>query len=103
MKLTRRKLLKVSCAAAGGLLMEGRRTGVAQVHDGPQRFRIHFQKSDIEDLHRRIDRTRWPEIPFETGWSAGTNASVLRDLTRYWREKYDWFAAQDELNKLPHF
>jgi pimeloyl-ACP methyl ester carboxylesterase len=54
-------------------------------------------------LYRRIDRTRWPEILFETGWSAGTNLSVLRELAQYWRQKYDWFAVQDELNKLPHF
>ncbi|PYS55893.1 MAG: hypothetical protein DMG13_02120 [Acidobacteria bacterium] len=102
MKLTRRKLLKSSCAMAGGFLLANRESVEAR-QDGIQRLRINFQKSAIEDLHRRIERIRWPEIPFETGWSAGTNGNVLRDLARYWREKYDWLAVQDELNKLPHF
>src|SRR5919109_296712 len=108
MKLTRRKLLKSSCAIAGGFLVASRKSAGARqssnpAQDGIQRFRINFRRTDIEDLHRRIDRTRWPEIPFETAWSAGTNVNVLRDLARYWREKYDWFTVQEELNKLPHF
>jgi epoxide hydrolase len=101
MQLTRRKLLKTTCAAAATGLLAGVRKATAQ--DGIQPFQINFQKSGIFDLYMRIDRTRWPEIPFETGWSAGTNVNVLRELAQYWRQKYDWFAIQDELNKLPHF
>jgi pimeloyl-ACP methyl ester carboxylesterase len=65
-------------------------------------FRIDFSERSIDDLHRRIDATRWPEIPYETGWSTGTHDRVLRDLVRYWRTEYDWRAAQDRLNRLAH-
>ena len=39
-------------------------------------------------------------MPFATGWSAGTNDAVLRDLVRYWRNDFDWFAIQRKLNTL---
>jgi pimeloyl-ACP methyl ester carboxylesterase len=65
-------------------------------------FRIEFTQRAIEDLHRRIDNTRWPVVAFPTGWSAGANDHVLRELVRYWRREFDWFAVQERLNQLPH-
>jgi len=67
-----------------------------------QPFRIHYTETEIENLNRRLDATRWPTIPFDTGWSSGTNDRVLRDLVRYWRRDYDWFEVQEELNRLTH-
>lgn len=66
-------------------------------------LRIDFGTDRIEELHRRIDATIWPEMPFDTDWLAGTSDTVLRDLVRYWRHGYDWFKVQDELNQLDHF
>ena len=65
-------------------------------------FRISFSERMIRDLHRRIDQTRWPQITIDEGWQAGTNDAVLRDLVRYWRQDYDWFAQQRRLNELAH-
>jgi pimeloyl-ACP methyl ester carboxylesterase len=65
-------------------------------------FRIEYTKKDVEDLHRRLDSTRWPILPFDTGWNSGTNDQVLRDLVRYWRHEYDWFKIQEQLNRLTH-
>ena len=67
-----------------------------------QPFRVDFGEDAIADLHRRIDATRWPSIPFATGWDAGTDDGVLRDLVRYWRSEFDWFQVQDSLNRLSH-
>jgi pimeloyl-ACP methyl ester carboxylesterase len=98
MKISRRELL-ASAAAASFLLSA--RPGAAQ--EDIQRFRINFPKAEIDDLHRRLDRVRWPDVPFDTGWSAGANLQVMRELAQYWRHKFDWFRVQQELNALPHF
>ncbi|HRI16644.1 MAG TPA: epoxide hydrolase [Verrucomicrobiota bacterium] len=66
-------------------------------------FAIDFPRADVDELQRRVATARWPELPFQTGWSSGTNDPVLRDLARYWQESYDWFEVQAELNKLDHF
>ncbi|MSQ31494.1 MAG: epoxide hydrolase [Dehalococcoidia bacterium] len=65
-------------------------------------FRIEFGDRGIEDLRRRIAEARWPELPFDTGWSAGTDHGVLRDLARYWHADFDWAAAQAAINRRPH-
>jgi pimeloyl-ACP methyl ester carboxylesterase len=69
----------------------------------PQPFHIAFGRNRIADLRRRIGTTRWPELPFDSGWSEGTNDQVLRDLVRYWRHEYDWGRVEAELNRLPHY
>ena len=62
-------------------------------------FRIAFSPRAVADLHRRIDATRWPAMPFATGWSAGTEDAALRSLVRYWRTEFDWFEVQQRLNR----
>ena len=66
-------------------------------------FRIEVSQSDLDDLHRRIDGTRWPdEIP-DVGWDRGVPMAYLRELTHYWRTSYDWRAAEARLNEFPQF
>src|SRR5688572_13152630 len=65
-------------------------------------FRIEFSDRAIEDLRRRIGNTRWPSVTWDTGWSAGTDDRVLRDLARYWARDYDWPAWQARLNQRAH-
>ena len=76
--------------------------GAPRSAGGMRPFCIGFSKRAIADLHRRLDAMRWPEMPFDTGWSQGTNERVLRDLVTYWRRGYDWFAVQSRLNSLTH-
>jgi epoxide hydrolase len=66
-------------------------------------FTISFSKEKIKDLHRKLDAMIWPDMPFDTGWSASTHDKVLKDLVRNWRNEYGWFKQQDKLNQLPHF
>jgi microsomal epoxide hydrolase len=65
-------------------------------------FRVEFGERALEDLRARLAQTRWPVLPFETGWSAGTDDGVLRDLVRYWYSDFDWAAAEVEINRRPH-
>jgi pimeloyl-ACP methyl ester carboxylesterase len=60
-------------------------------------------QSDLDDLHARLDRTRWPDELPGTGWAYGVPADYLRELVRYWRHTYDWRAAEAELNAWPQF
>jgi hypothetical protein len=42
-------------------------------------------QAQIDDLHRRIDMTRWAEQETVDDWSQGTPLAALRELVRYWR------------------
>ena len=66
-------------------------------------FEINVGSEAIDDLRHRLGHVRWPEIPFDTGWLAGTNDGVLRELADYWPDDYDWAGVENRLNTLPHF
>src|SRR5438552_18728972 len=66
-------------------------------------FRIAVPDAVLADLRERLARTRFPdEIP-GSGWNYGTNLAYLRELVAYWRERFDWRAAEARLNALPQF
>ncbi len=66
-------------------------------------FRIEIADSALADLRQRLSLTRFPdEIP-SSGWGYGTDLGYLRDLVSYWRDSYDWRAAEARLNQLPQF
>ncbi|MET8627422.1 epoxide hydrolase family protein [Kitasatospora sp. NPDC004669] len=71
--------------------------------EGIHPFRIAVPESDLEDLRRRLDRTRWPDELPGVGWAYGIPRDYLMELTRYWRHEYDWRAAEARLNQWPQF
>ncbi|PTA47759.1 epoxide hydrolase family protein [Micromonospora sp. RP3T] len=65
-------------------------------------FRIEFPQSDLDDLARRLDHTRWPdEIP-GVGWDRGVPLEYVKELADYWRTQFDWRAVEARLNAYPH-
>src|ERR1044072_831996 len=91
-------MLAVRCGAYGGLMSAGEPS--TQVTP----FRIDIPSADLDDLHDRLDRTRWPDGEWPgSGWSQGVPPDYLRDLAAFWRRSYDWRAHEAELNKLPQF
>ncbi|TNC22982.1 epoxide hydrolase family protein [Amycolatopsis alkalitolerans] len=66
-------------------------------------FRIEIPQAQLDDLHTRLDLTRWPEELPGAGWSYGVPLGYLKDLARYWRHDYDWRAQERRLNEFPQF
>ncbi|MGC5628829.1 epoxide hydrolase family protein [Georgenia sp. Z1344] len=66
-------------------------------------FTLAVPQDTIEDLHRRLADTRWPDENPEAGWSDGLPLAFAKDLATYWRETFDWRAQEDRLNAVPQF
>ncbi len=68
-------------------------------------FHIDIPQAELDDLHRRLDQTRWPDpIPgTESEWSHGIAPDYLRKLADYWAEGFDWRTCEAELNKFDQF
>jgi epoxide hydrolase len=64
-------------------------------------FRIAVPTAELDDLHDRIRRTRWPSSWSDDSWTRGVPVDYLRHLTSYWLHHYDWRRAESELNELP--
>ncbi|CAN5713218.1 epoxide hydrolase [soil metagenome] len=66
-------------------------------------FQFHIPESEIEDLHRRIDATRWPTRELVTDRTQGVQLAAIQELARYWRNDHDWCRCEARLNALPQF
>lgn len=66
-------------------------------------FRIDIPAAQLDDLHARLDLTRWPDELPGLGWDYGVPVAYLKDLAAYWRHEYDWRAQERRLNEFPQF
>ena len=66
-------------------------------------FNVNIPQADLDDLHERLARTRWPDELPGVGWSRGVPLGYLKELAEYWRTSYDWRAWEAKLNEVPQF
>ncbi len=66
-------------------------------------FTLAIPQDQIDDLHRRLDSTRWPERETVDDWSQGVPLAELQDLVARWRYGYDWRACEARLNGFGQF
>ena len=66
-------------------------------------FSVSFADAELDDLRRRINATRWPEVETVTDDSQGVRLALMQDLARYWGNEYDWRPCEAKLNALPNF
>ena len=55
-----------------------------------QHFEVSIPQADLDGLHHRLARTRWPDELPGVGWSRGVPLGYLKELAEYWRTTYDW-------------
>jgi hypothetical protein len=66
-------------------------------------FSIDIPQSALDDLAARLAAARLPAPLPGDDWDTGVPVSWLAELVDYWRTKYDWRAAEAELNADPQF
>lgn len=69
----------------------------------PVPFSLHVPGEDIADLKARLARTRFPDQTPGPVWSYGSDLAYMRELVDYWRDRFDWRAAEARLNAYPQF
>ena len=52
-------------------------------------FKIQVSDAELDDLKRRLCATRWPDKETVDDWSQGVPLAYVKDVCRYWAEKYD--------------
>src|SRR3954463_8032180 len=69
----------------------------------PTRFTVSVADTELADLKLRLQHTRWPDEPADTGWGLGTSLPYMKRFTDYWITGYDWRKAEASINALPNF
>ena len=65
-----------------------------------ERFAVRVGDEVLDDLRRRLDATRWPDEPPHAEPEHGFGLFAARSLAAYWRDEYDWGAAEATLNSF---
>jgi microsomal epoxide hydrolase len=69
----------------------------------PRPFTHRVPDADIADLATRLAATRWPDEVNDGVWGWGVPVPYLRELCTYWRQQFDWRAAEHRLFAHDHF
>jgi pimeloyl-ACP methyl ester carboxylesterase len=97
--LDRRHVLATSAALAASSMMP---ESAAASH-AIRPFKVNFPETELAELRRRINATRWPERETVTDESQGVPLAMIQELARYWATDYDWRKCEARLNALPQF
>ena len=66
-------------------------------------FKVHFPNAELEDLHKRLLATRWPDKETVADQSQGVQLEKIQELVHYWATKYNWRKGEARLNAFPQF
>ncbi len=64
---------------------------------------LNVPETELVDLRRRINATRWPTRELVTDQAQGVQLATMQALARYWGTEYDWRKCEAKLNALPQF
>jgi len=66
-------------------------------------FHVNVPETELTELRRRINATRWPERETVTDATQGVQLATTQALARYWGTEYDWRKIEAKMNALPNF
>ena len=66
-------------------------------------FHVNVAESELTELRKRINATKWPERETVIDASQGVQLETTQALARYWGTEYDWRKCEAKLNALPQF
>ena len=66
-------------------------------------FTVAVPDEAIEDLHRRIDNTRFAPDFANEDWRFGMNGEYLQSFLHSWRHDYDWRETESRINSFNNY
>ena len=90
-------------AAAAASSRVSRQARAETKSDAIREFHVNVPESELTELRRRINATRWPDRETVSDATQGVQLATTQALARYWATEYDWRKCEARLNALPQF
>ena len=68
-----------------------------------EKFKINIQEQKISSIYQKVKEYNWDVIANLQDWEHGTNKDYLKELCKYWINKYDWKKNEKILNNFLNF
>ncbi|KAF3933000.1 hypothetical protein ABW20_dc0104857 [Dactylellina cionopaga] len=66
-------------------------------------FKISIPQEKIDLVKKKLNLATFPDELRDSSWDLGTPLSEVQRLTEYWKNGFDWRAAESKLNEVPQF
>ena len=66
-------------------------------------FKINISNKIIENINIKVANYSWHEMPDDDGWTYGTNLDYMKEISKYWIDKFDWRKTEEKINKFQNF
>lgn len=66
-------------------------------------FHVNVPETELTELRRRINATRFPERETVTDFSQGVPTATIQKIAHYWANEYDWRKVEARINAYPQF
>ena len=66
-------------------------------------FKVEISDKYLQNIYSKVKNYPWHEMPDEGGWDYGTNLEYMKEISKYWIEKFDWRKTEKEINKFKNF
>jgi len=67
------------------------------------KFKINFSNKVLKEIKHKVKKYPWHEMPNNGGWLYGTNLPYMRNLCKYWVNKFDWKTHEKKINSFSNF
>jgi pimeloyl-ACP methyl ester carboxylesterase len=69
----------------------------------PEPFKVRVPQATLDDVKWRLKAAHYPKLSQGAGARYGLDAGAFKALVDYWQTRYDFRAAEAELNATPQF
>ena len=66
-------------------------------------FKINISNNIIAEIKTKVANYPWHEMPEDGGWDYGTNLEYMKEISKYWVDKFSWKKTEEKLNKFKNF
>ena len=66
-------------------------------------FKVEISDKFLKNIYSKVKNYPWHEMPDDGGWAYGTNLNYMKEISKYWIEKFDWRKTEEKINKFQNF
>jgi len=66
-------------------------------------FKVEISDKFLQNIYSKVKNYPWHEMPDDGGWAYGTNLNYMKEISKYWIEKFDWKKTEEKINKFQNF
>jgi len=63
-------------------------------------FKVEISDKFLQNIYSKVKNYPWHEMPDDGGWAYGTNLNYMKEISKYWIEKFDWKKTEEKINKF---